>query len=155
MQGTENIETSKACILLVFVLNNSDSEFLHYQGKKEKYTVYSKLTGVTKFEGQSILKGICCLEPNNRLYFGRYTAELTSIVCECAKQRDWHKMNRPRSLVLSIITEVGELAEVFQYIPDCEQVVTDTVADKASQELADIMIYLLQLVKECGVDLCT
>lgn len=152
MQGIENIQTCKSQISSA---NYHKTHFglLYCQGKTEKYTAYSELTGVTKSEGQSILKEIRCSNPNNLSNFAKHVPELTSIVCECAYERDWHKMNRPRSLVLAIIGEAGELADVFRFIPDCKQELSQTEIDKASQEVAHVTIFLLQLAKECGISL--
>ena len=56
------------------------------------------------------------------------------------------------SSTITELNSVGELAEIFQFIPDWELNLTEKVIDRASQEIADVTIYLLQLAKECSVD---
>lgn len=59
----------------------------------------------------------------------------------------------PRSLVLALMGELGELAELFQWKPDTEQTLTLQEHDKIGQEIADVSIYLIRLADVCGVSL--
>jgi len=85
--------------------------------------------------------------------FLEFVRETTALICQCSKEREWNRLNRPRSLVLAIVGEAGELAEIFQFQPDWDSTISKEVVDKASQEIADITIYLLQLSQQCNVDL--
>ena len=72
------------------------------------------------------------------------------------EERDWAKFHDPKSLILALVGEVGELAELFQWIP------ADTAAEsfrdgakqqRAAEEMSDILIYLLGLADVLEVDL--
>lgn len=61
-------------------------------------------------------------------------------------QRNWHQFHSPVNLAKSIIIEAAELLENFQW--------DDSEFDKTkvTEEVADVMIYCLQLCMELKVD---
>ncbi len=68
--------------------------------------------------------------------------------------RDWTKFDIPRNLVLAMLGEVGELAEVMQWKGDLHgygKIKNDKVIDKLSQEVPDVAIYLLRVVWVCNL----
>lgn len=72
------------------------------------------------------------------------------------EERDWSKFHDPKSLILALVGEVGELAELFQWIPAHDAVRHFTDAPKrqrAAEEMSDILIYLLGLADVLEVDL--
>lgn len=82
--------------------------------------------------------------------------ELTAQIREFAKERDWEKFHDPKSLILALVGEVGELAELFQWIP------ADSVSDafavperkrRAAEELADVATYLVRLADVLDIEL--
>jgi len=81
--------------------------------------------------------------------------ELTSEVASFAKERDWDQFHLPRSLVLALMAEVGELAEVMQWVPDSQMNSrwTEDNNDDLSEELADVFIYLIRLADVLDIDL--
>lgn len=75
-----------------------------------------------------------------------------------SEAREWSKFHTPRNIILALLGEVGELAELLQWkSDDCHedddknsgnsflQKLTTKELDKLSQELADVSIYLLRL----------
>jgi dCTP diphosphatase len=68
-------------------------------------------------------------------------------------EREWSKYHKPRSLVLALLGELGELAELVQWKQDGPAVLTNEVLDKIGQEIADVTIYLIRLADVCGVSL--
>uniref|UniRef100_A0A8C4R1I7 dCTP pyrophosphatase 1 n=1 Tax=Eptatretus burgeri TaxID=7764 RepID=A0A8C4R1I7_EPTBU len=75
---------------------------------------------------------------------------------EFTAERDWERFHKPRSLLLALVGEVGELAELFQWkeevlpgLPGWRPQERARVAD----ELADVLIYLTELAAVCHVDL--
>jgi dCTP diphosphatase len=91
-----------------------------------------------------------------------------------AEDRLWTQYHTPRNLVLALLGEVGELAELLQFKGDdgtsvsnhnnnCDdptatktngfniQELGDMEMDKLSQELADVSIYLLRLTYVCNI----
>ncbi|MBV7363065.1 nucleotide pyrophosphohydrolase [Actinomycetaceae bacterium TAE3-ERU4] len=72
------------------------------------------------------------------------------------KERDWERFNDPKSLVLALTGEVGELAECFQWLPadEAEKLAqVEPLAESIRDEVADVFLYLLRLCSVCGIDL--
>lgn len=77
--------------------------------------------------------------------FRRFTAE-----------RDWAQFHDPKSLLLALVGEVGELAELYQWIPAPEAVRRahhEPLRTRTAEEVADVFIYLLALADVLNVDL--
>uniref|UniRef100_A0A3Q3W5E9 dCTP pyrophosphatase 1 n=1 Tax=Mola mola TaxID=94237 RepID=A0A3Q3W5E9_MOLML len=75
---------------------------------------------------------------------------------EFTDERDWNQFHQPRNLLLALVGEVGELAELFQWrggvaegLPDW----TESERENLAHELSDVLIYLLELAEKCHVDL--
>src|SRR2546428_3575979 len=71
-----------------------------------------------------------------------------------AKARDWDQFHSPKNLAMALSREVGELVEVFQWLT--EEQSRDLNAEdrqRASEELADVLIYVVQLADGLGIDL--
>jgi NTP pyrophosphatase (non-canonical NTP hydrolase) len=71
-------------------------------------------------------------------------------------ERDWEQFHNPKNLVMALTGEVGELAEVFQWLTPAESaaVLDDPVsAGQVRDELADVFAYLIRLADVLGVDL--
>ena len=71
-------------------------------------------------------------------------------------ERDWSKFHDPKSLILALVGEVGELAELFQWIPSDEarrEFSSDRRQERAAEEMADILIYLVHLADVLEIDL--
>ena len=81
---------------------------------------------------------------------------LGELVRRFTYEREWEKYHNPRSLILALIGELGELAELFQWRSDGEaaNLMKDPeMARKVSEELADVFGYLLQLADVTGIHL--
>lgn len=77
-------------------------------------------------------------------------------VREFRDERDWAQFHDPKSLILALVGEVGELAELFQWVPADKAAVEFAVAgrkQRAGEEIADVFIYLLGLADALDVDL--
>ncbi|KAM4585271.1 glutamyl-tRNA(Gln) amidotransferase subunit B, mitochondrial [Odontesthes bonariensis] len=75
---------------------------------------------------------------------------------EFTDERDWNKFHQPRNLLLAMVGEVGEVAELFQWrgevaegLPDW----TESEREQLAHELSDVLIYLVELAEKCRVDL--
>lgn len=80
----------------------------------------------------------------------------TAAVRRFSHERDWEQFQDPKSLVLALTGEVGEVAELLQWVR-AEDVV-ERFSDPArsariGDELADVLIYLVRLADVLGVDL--
>lgn len=80
----------------------------------------------------------------------------TAAVRTFSTERDWGQFQDPKSLVLALMGEVGEVAELLQWIPADQAVATFATPDRRERigdELADVFIYLVRLADVLGVDL--
>ena len=82
------------------------------------------------------------------------THALESTLAEFAQARDWDRYHTPRNLLLALTGEVGELAEIFQWLRDeeAEQIMHSDKAEHVRQEIADVLLYLIRLAMVLGVD---
>lgn len=85
----------------------------------------------------------------------RELAQLQALVRDFANERGWRGVNTAKNLVMALNVEAGELQEHFQWLDPAE---SDRFGDHLSRELveeemADVLIYLLQLADRLGVDL--
>lgn len=68
--------------------------------------------------------------------------------------RNWERFHTPRSLAVSIAVEAGELLEQFQWVNDDElEDHVDARRDSIREELADVVIYAVQLSDVLGIRL--
>jgi len=82
--------------------------------------------------------------------------DLTGLVRDFARIRDWDRFHSPRNLLLALVGEVGELAAEFQWIDDeavAQQLTKEQMRSGVGSELADILSYLLRLADVLGIDL--
>ncbi len=71
-------------------------------------------------------------------------------------ERQWEPWLTPRSLMLALTGEVGELAEIFQWLTDDEaaRIAEDPARfEHLKEEVADVLLYLVQLARVTGIDL--
>jgi len=78
--------------------------------------------------------------------------QLLDEILKFRSDRDWEKFHTPRNLAISISLEAAELLENFQWQLGEEPIAPDT-RDRASKEMADILIYLLSMSHDLGIDL--
>jgi len=84
--------------------------------------------------------------------------EIRSLQAKFVSDRGWEKFHTPRNVLLAMVGEVGEISELFQWKGECERGLPDwTPQEKTSlsDELSDVLIYLLRLSDLCEVDLPT
>jgi dCTP diphosphatase len=71
-------------------------------------------------------------------------------------ERDWEQFQDPKSVLLALVGEVGELAELLQWLPADrarELISEEPLHTRVAEELADVLVYLVGLAEQCGVDL--
>ncbi|MFM2342753.1 MAG: hypothetical protein RLZZ592_2406, partial [Pseudomonadota bacterium] len=71
-------------------------------------------------------------------------------------ERGWEPYQNPKNLAMAMVVEAAELVEIFQWLRP-EQA-ADIASDAARQqhvgeEIADVLVYLLQIADRCGIDL--
>ncbi|XP_032099088.1 dCTP pyrophosphatase 1 isoform X2 [Sapajus apella] len=82
--------------------------------------------------------------------------DIRRLHAEFAAERDWEQFHQPRNLLLALVGEVGELAELFQWKTDGEpgpQGWSSRERAALQEELSDVLIYLVALAARCRVDL--
>lgn len=75
---------------------------------------------------------------------------------EFRDERDWGQFHDPKSLALALVGEVGELAELLQWIPADEAATlfgSGRSQERAGEEMSDILIYLVALAENLNIDL--
>ena len=83
-------------------------------------------------------------------------SELTAKVLEFRDERNWAQFHSLRNLIVSLNLEAGELLELTQWKSDTEMAGLLDQADAREalrDECADILIYLLLIAEQAGIDL--
>lgn len=83
-------------------------------------------------------------------------SELRDHMRRFTDDRDWGQFHDPKSLILALVGEVGELAELFQWLPaEQSQVLAqdEPLHTRVGEELADVLLYLVRLADVTGIDL--
>ena len=81
---------------------------------------------------------------------------LAAALRQFAADRDWAQFHSPKNLVMALTGEVGELAEVFQWMTEEESKGAarhPPTAEAVRHELADVLLYLVRAADVLGVDL--
>ena len=70
-----------------------------------------------------------------------------------AADRDWHQYHAPKNLASALIVEAAELLEHFQWMTEAEsRALSPEKLAEVRGEMADVLLYLLQLGNALGVD---
>ena len=83
-------------------------------------------------------------------------ALLGELIRKFAQARKWEDYHNPRSLILALMGELGELAALFRWHTDgeaSELMQAPELAEKVREELADVFWFLLRLADVTGVNL--
>ena len=71
-----------------------------------------------------------------------------------AAERDWQQFHTPKNLAMAMIVEAAELVEHFQWLtPEQSLALEPEALAEVRDELADTLIYLVELADVLGVDL--
>ena len=70
-----------------------------------------------------------------------------------AAEREWERFDSPKNLAMALSVEAAELLEVFQWMSDADSrsLAPDAKA-AASEEVADVLLYLILLCDGLGID---
>lgn len=82
--------------------------------------------------------------------------ELRDRMRQFTADRDWQVFHDPKSVLLALVGEVGELAELFQWLPAeaaAELARSEPLRTRAGEELSDVLLYLILLADVLGIDL--
>ena len=80
--------------------------------------------------------------------------ELTRRLHGIRDHNDWRRFHSPKNLAMAASVEMAELVEIFQWLSEDQsrQLPPEKLAH-AGQEVGDIILYLLLLCAELGLDM--
>jgi len=69
-------------------------------------------------------------------------------------EREWDQFHNPKNLAMALIAEAAELVEHFQWLTpeQAERLAPETLAE-VEQEMADVLIFLVEIADRLKVDL--
>ncbi|GFN99611.1 Dctp pyrophosphatase 1 [Plakobranchus ocellatus] len=82
--------------------------------------------------------------------------ELRQLNDKFIKERNWGQFRSPRNVLLAMVGEVGELAEIFQWKGEVSEGLPELSPEErehVGQEVSDILIYLTDFASRCKIDL--
>ena len=84
----------------------------------------------------------------------RYNAAPPRSLHAIRDRNDWRQFHSPKNLAMAASVEMSELVEIFQWLTEDQsrQLPADKLAH-AGQEIGDIVLYLLLLCSELGLDM--
>lgn len=81
---------------------------------------------------------------------------LQTTLRQFAADRNWQQFHTPKNLSMALMVEAAELAEIYQWMtPEQSREAHQNPAIKQhiGEELADVLLYLLQVADQTGTDL--
>lgn len=79
--------------------------------------------------------------------------ELRQRVLRFVAEREWERFHSPKNLAMALSVEASELLEVFQWLTEEQsRAAAPEVKAAAADEIADVLIYLLQISHRLGID---
>ena len=80
--------------------------------------------------------------------------EITARLHAIRDHNVWRQFHSPKNLAMAASVEMAELVEIFQWLSEDEsrQLPADKLAH-AGQEVGDVILYLLLLCSELGLDM--
>ena len=80
--------------------------------------------------------------------------ELREKLRQFAAERDWDQFHSPKNLASALSVEAGELLEIFQWLTEEQsRALTPEAKAAVSDEIADVLLYLVRLGDKLGIDL--
>ena len=71
-----------------------------------------------------------------------------------SRERDWDQYHSPKNLAMALAAEAGELLEIYQWLTEKESKnPDDKIIKQTSEELADILIYIIKMADKLNIDL--
>lgn len=78
---------------------------------------------------------------------------LQQSLIEFSNARDWEKFHSPKNLTMALSVEVAELMEHFQWMTeDNSRKLQDQTLAEVKEEVADVLLYLLQICNQLNID---
>lgn len=81
-------------------------------------------------------------------------AVLSQRLRDFAQARDWERHHAPKNLAAALVVEASELLEPFQWMNEADsRQLSDDTRRHVAMEMADVLLYLLQLGNALDIDL--
>ena len=83
-------------------------------------------------------------------------SELTDMVRNFCEAREWDQIHNPKDLAIGLPTESNELLDLFRFKTDeqmSEMMKNDRSEERISEELSDVLFFLLRFSQLYGFDL--
>jgi len=83
-------------------------------------------------------------------------AQLRAAMRAFVDERDWSAFHDPKSVLLALVGEVGELAELLQWLPaeEVRELARDgALRTRLGEEMSDVLLYLVLLADVLDIDL--
>lgn len=80
--------------------------------------------------------------------------DLTKCILAFRDARDWKQFHTPKEMAISLMLESAEVNEIFQWKGNAE--IEERLAElrpALSDELADVLYWVLLVAHDCGIDL--
>lgn len=84
--------------------------------------------------------------------------ELKESIKKFCEERDWDQYHNPKDLAIGIITESSELLEFFRFKSEKEMnemFKNESKKDEISEEIADVLYFVLRFSQKYNIDLTT
>lgn len=79
--------------------------------------------------------------------------DLTSIILNFRDARDWKQFHTLKNMALSLSLEASEVLEIFQWKSESENTLTTSEKDSLSEELSDVLYWILLMAHDSGIDI--
>ncbi len=70
-----------------------------------------------------------------------------------ADEREWEQFHTPRNLLLAVLSELGEAADLIRWAGDKDPTIDPAIKADWDDEIADVFTLLIRLADRSGVDL--
>jgi NTP pyrophosphatase (non-canonical NTP hydrolase) len=82
--------------------------------------------------------------------------QIKQVLGDFANERNWDQFHNPKNLAMALAGEAGELLEIFQWLSETDAATAGNngdIKENTSLELADIIIYAIQLARKLNINL--
>ncbi|WP_432798472.1 nucleotide pyrophosphohydrolase [Poriferisphaera sp. WC338] len=93
---------------------------------------------------------------NNKFDSNTTVGEMKNAVLDFARRRNWERYHQPKHLAMSIAIEAAEIMEHFQWLGEQESTEImnrPEVKAEVAEEMADVLMYLMEFANASGIDL--
>ncbi len=77
-------------------------------------------------------------------------------VKQFCEEREWDQFHQPKDLAIGLVTESAELLDLFRFKSEaqCREIISESGSrEKVSDELADILFFVLRFAERTGIAL--